>query len=495
MLPPGFWDSERARLSADIADTVLRVLIAGGTSGVELLPQSARVLVNWDIFNQHATDWLKIFLGDVSQPAQFADQNRVAWNWARELTDVTRRGVMDDINAWVQSGDPLPELEKRLMRNQAFSSNRARMVAATEVTRTYASGNLMAWSASGLVSGKRWRTAVDERVCPICGPMHMTIVEIDQDWQFTQDMREASPELDRALKSIGNAAFTAPPAHVNCRCWLSPVVFEAMDPDELEEQRFDKDQRRAGQVQPVEPVLPEPVPAPAAPPGGPLGTQISDTIRIDSKIPRGGKVGPRIRGAIEAIDSTHGDGTLQPVNLKLSSGQGRVGEYAHDIFGKPVHIKVSRAGQHQGLTTAHEIGHYLDQQYQARNAVPGQPIGKWLSLSDEAKEWREAIANSRLHTELDALYSAGKIEVTLEGGGIFEATVNKQYVRYLQSTKEYWARSYAQYIATQSGNKDMLTELFVEQSADGYKAQWDDDDFEPIAQAFTAMFRRLGWLR
>jgi len=247
MLPPGFWDSERARLSADIADTVLRVLIAGGTSGVELLPQSARVLVNWDIFNQHATDWLKIFLGDVSQPAQFADQNRVAWNWARELTDVTRRGVMDDINAWVQSGDPLPELEKRLMRNQAFSSNRARMVAATEVTRTYASGNLMAWSASGLVSGKRWRTAVDERVCPICGPMHMTIVEIDQDWQFTQDMREASPELDRALKSIGNAAFTAPPAHVNCRCWLSPVVFEAMDPDELDEQRFDKDQRRAAQ--------------------------------------------------------------------------------------------------------------------------------------------------------------------------------------------------------------------------------------------------------
>lgn len=235
-LPPGFWDNERRQLAAEMGDLVMKVIIAGGTAGVEALPTALSTFVNWDIFNQHALDWLKLFMGDSVTAPPFVD--KIGWEWARGLTDTTRRGVMGEINAWVQSGDPLPELEKRLQRLPAFTAQRARQTAVTEVTRIYASGNLMAWDASGVVGGKRWRTAYDERVCPICGPMHMKLVEIDQAWTFTQEMRDASPELDRALKSLNQTAFNAPPAHVNCRCWLSPVVLEAHTPEEIEEQRF-----------------------------------------------------------------------------------------------------------------------------------------------------------------------------------------------------------------------------------------------------------------
>ena len=79
-------------------------------------------------------------------------------------------------------------------------------------------------------------TAVDDRVCPICGPLHNTIVDLSGGWTFTQEMLDANPALARALR--GPQTILRPPAHVNCRCWLQPVVFEAMLPQELENQRF-----------------------------------------------------------------------------------------------------------------------------------------------------------------------------------------------------------------------------------------------------------------
>jgi hypothetical protein len=56
----------------------------------------------------------------------------------------------------------------------------------------------------GEESKKRWHTALDERVCPTCGPLHERTV-------YTYET------FDRGV--------FAPPVHVNCRCWveLDPV--------------------------------------------------------------------------------------------------------------------------------------------------------------------------------------------------------------------------------------------------------------------------------
>jgi hypothetical protein len=235
---PAFWDAQRKMLRGEFGDLIMNVLLSGAASGNGQLPAELRVFTDWDVFNQSALDWMDLYLGDVSRRAPFADST--AWNWAANLNETTRRQVSSEISNWVRAGEALPELEKRLGRLPSFTTQRARQVAVTEVTRVYASGNLMAWEASGVVSAKRWRTAFDELVCPICGPMHMTIVEFGGQWNFTQEMRDANPELDSALNSLKVSGFTAPPAHVHCRCWLSPVILEAHTPEEIAEQRFDK---------------------------------------------------------------------------------------------------------------------------------------------------------------------------------------------------------------------------------------------------------------
>ena len=88
-----------------------------------------------------------------------------------------------------------------------FTPIRSSMIAVTEVTRIFSMANIDAWNRSGVVLGKKWMTARDDLVCSICAPL---------------DGNEVG------LKEFGfhveGAALFAPPAHVNCRCWLQPVT-------------------------------------------------------------------------------------------------------------------------------------------------------------------------------------------------------------------------------------------------------------------------------
>src|SRR5262249_24701523 len=63
--------------------------------------------------------------------------------------------------------------------------------------------------------------------------------------------------------------------------------------------------------------------------------------------------------------------------------------------------------------------------------------------------------------------------------------------------EEIWARSYAQYIAVRSADGVLLRGLgpYRRRVPDRvyYPYQWDDNDFEDIAQAIETLFRRFGW--
>ena len=107
-----------------------------------------------------------------------------------------------EIRYFVDNSITVNQLRDRLMAGNLFSRNRASMIAVTETTRAYASGNEAAWRASQVVEGKEWMTAYDEAVCPICAPLSGKIVKLN----------ESFGRVDK------------PPAHVNCRCWIVPVV-------------------------------------------------------------------------------------------------------------------------------------------------------------------------------------------------------------------------------------------------------------------------------
>lgn len=205
---PGFWQPYLPRLRREFVDLVMDILMAGGDAGAKRIPLLS-VFIDWDVFNQDALDWLDMYLGGATV-APLASGG--AFSWALSLLESTRRGVAREIDRWIRAGAALPELERRL--EPFFDKRRAHRVAVTEVTRVYASGNILAWKASGVVDGKRWQTAVDERVCPICSRMHNTFVDLDRGWEFTPAMLAADPALARAIRAP--LSVIVPPAHVNC---------------------------------------------------------------------------------------------------------------------------------------------------------------------------------------------------------------------------------------------------------------------------------------
>lgn len=86
----------------------------------------------------------------------------------------------------------------------AITSIRAERIVLTETARAMSTIELEAAKRNGLKE-KIWRTSLDERVCPTCGPL------------------EGERKLLNENFSIG---VDAPPAHVSCRCYFEDVIPE-----------------------------------------------------------------------------------------------------------------------------------------------------------------------------------------------------------------------------------------------------------------------------
>lgn len=147
--------------------------------------------VDFALVNQAVVDWARQHAGKV----------------ANDITGTTQRFVASELANWINSGEPLDALKDALA--PMFGRVRSEMIAITEVTDAFAQGNLATWKESGMVQKKRWLTAVDDRVCPICAPLHNMVVELDANGFTTEE---------------GGIGLEAPPAHHRCRCYMQPVV-------------------------------------------------------------------------------------------------------------------------------------------------------------------------------------------------------------------------------------------------------------------------------
>ena len=161
--------------------------------------------------------------------------NAEARDWARRYTDdllaqlntTNDRIVGEAVARWVDNGEPLSSLIDDLARSPFFGRQRAELIASTEVTRAYAESNRIAYEQSGVVETIEWRTANDERVCPICGPLGGIAAE---------NVGTEQPKLGgggNVQTSVRNPQFQhptngnvygLPPSHPRCRCWVVPVI-------------------------------------------------------------------------------------------------------------------------------------------------------------------------------------------------------------------------------------------------------------------------------
>lgn len=176
-LDSNFWMDEEAALWSAIVAVYIEALTEGVQSGIAALPPELQPLVDVDRINEQI----------LAQSAQFKNEVLSA------IHGTTRERVEAVLSEW--DGDDLVVLVALLA--PIFSEARADMIAITETTRAFQNGNMMAWLATGYVSMHQWNTQNDERVCPICSPK------------------------DGKIYPIGGEA---PPAHPNCRCWVSPVT-------------------------------------------------------------------------------------------------------------------------------------------------------------------------------------------------------------------------------------------------------------------------------
>lgn len=180
----------------------------------------------------------------------------------------------------------------------------------------------------------------------------------------------------------------------------------------------------------------------------------------------------RLRALLATIDAVHGDGDLPRIPIRWGVLPGDVvAQYrTTDDFTQTVSLTIDPNRSRWPLAMIHEIGHVID------HRGIDEPLTMASRTSPLLSHWRQAVGESRAYCTL------------IDDFGT---------VPYLTDEDEVWARSYAQWIASRSGDESLITLVVQSKGVDPrlprFFGQWDDDDFVAIADQITQLFQRLGW--
>lgn len=218
-----FWRDEERALWEAIEPLATQAVLAGAAGAARIIPPEMAELVNWDFVNRSALQYLQRYRLDA----------------VTGINETTRRATIDKIRQWMHGDQGIDALKRDL--RPLFGRTRADSVGVTEVTRLFAKGNATLWHSTGVVGAVRWRTAVDDRVCPLCRPLEGKLIPMGgsvqvgreemaravRDIGLAHDPADIARKVDQLVKWHGTGV-ELPPRHVNCRCWTQPVVDEGM---------------------------------------------------------------------------------------------------------------------------------------------------------------------------------------------------------------------------------------------------------------------------
>jgi hypothetical protein len=121
-----------------------------------------------------------------------------------EIEETTRNLLRGTIEKALEEGWTVIQLADALVKEYAFSAQRAATIAATEINDALTHAELSAWENTGVVKAVEWSKSNLEGVCEVC----------------EGNAEEGAVPLGSLFKSGDDG----PPAHPNCRCSLIPVV-------------------------------------------------------------------------------------------------------------------------------------------------------------------------------------------------------------------------------------------------------------------------------
>jgi hypothetical protein len=173
---PEMWDKMSAELQAVLRPALVQTALASAALTQREIARFG-LGISWELVNQNAIDWAA----------------RYSFDLVRGLNETTRAGLQRSISSFYETSMTRRELEERI--SAYFGPERASRIAVTEITRASSEGLEQVrydLEQNGIQMYTIWQTRNDEKVCPICGPLHNKDV------------------TDNNLR---------PPAHVNCRCF------------------------------------------------------------------------------------------------------------------------------------------------------------------------------------------------------------------------------------------------------------------------------------
>jgi len=185
MLPSDFWSSEQKRLLAILRPRLAQMAFEGAKQAAV----KVGITFNPVLGNAQAVEYARTHTDALLNQLGSTSQNLVG----AALAD------------WLEKpGADIGDLQEVL--KPAFGKARASVIAATETTRAYASGEMAAYKAEGYTQWT-WVAHRDELICPICGKLAGKTVRIGQ-----------------AFGEYNGEAVLQPPAHPNCRCTVKAWV-------------------------------------------------------------------------------------------------------------------------------------------------------------------------------------------------------------------------------------------------------------------------------
>lgn len=233
-------------------------------------------------------------------------------------------------------------------------------------------------------------------------------------------------------------------------------------------------------VMPITPVQPI-APVVETPQINAVGTPVSNALDLSAL--KNAEVKNQVNIALSAVDKVHGDGQLKKIPVINSTAKRYYGMFrAWGRLDGAHNISIAAIGDHKALTFIHETGHFIDHGGFGRlwGASGYDGFAKDLMLALRKSDWF-----SNLYQRAESLAQA-------VADGVFR--FDRKYINYLASSKELFARAYAQFIAIESGDPILLAQLKKLQDAK-FPTQWSDEDFKPIAEEFRKLFRQQGWMK
>lgn len=205
------WDTADGEMKAAVTPSLLDAIIQAGQDAMELLGALSFVFDPYSeaIQRYHDARTTKI---------------------ASDINDETEKQLRATLTEGINAGESTYQLAARVQAVMGIASTmRADLITRTEVARAQSAGDIFAWHQSGVVEGKEWYTAKDERTCKWCASMHGKVIGLDENYfnkgdRQVVDGKNRKGEETRFVMHHDYDDVPGAPLHPRCRCTLLPVL-------------------------------------------------------------------------------------------------------------------------------------------------------------------------------------------------------------------------------------------------------------------------------